>query len=81
METAVANDIGTEVVSKLTWRLLPFLFLLYIVAYLDRINVGFAKLQMQGQLGFSESIFGLGMGVFFAGYFCSRCRAIWCCRR
>jgi MFS transporter, ACS family, tartrate transporter len=69
MDTAIDRDIGLVVVSKLSRRLLPFLFLLYIVAYLDRINVGFAKLQMQGQLGFSEATFGLGMGVFFAGYF------------
>ena len=55
--------------SRLTWRLMPFLFLLYIVAYVDRINVGFAKLQMQQQLGFNDATFGLGMGIFFAGYF------------
>lgn len=55
--------------SRLTWRLVPFLFLLYIVAYLDRINVGFAALQMQGQLGFNDRIYGLGAGMFFAGYF------------
>ena len=58
------------VVRKLTWRLVPFLFLLYIVAYLDRINVGFAALQMQQQLAFSDAVFGLGLGIFFAGYFC-----------
>jgi ACS family tartrate transporter-like MFS transporter len=57
------------VISKLTRRLVPFLFLLYIVAYLDRINVGFAKLQMSGQLHFSERVYGLGAGMFFAGYF------------
>ena len=55
--------------SRLTWRLVPFLFLLYIVAYLDRINVGFAALQMQEQLKFSDRVYGLGAGVFFAGYF------------
>jgi ACS family tartrate transporter-like MFS transporter len=59
----------TAVLSRLTWRLLPFLFLLYIVAYLDRINVGFAALQMQEQLKFSDRMFGLGAGMFFAGYF------------
>lgn len=48
---------------------MPFLFLLYIVAYLDRINVGFAALQMQQQLGLSDTIYGFGAGVFFAGYF------------
>jgi ACS family tartrate transporter-like MFS transporter len=61
--------LGVKVVSKLTRRLLPFLFLLYIVNYLDRINVGFAALQMRGQLGFSDKVYGLGAGIFFAGYF------------
>ena len=69
METALDNAAGTAVLSRLTWRLMPFLFLLYIVAYVDRINVGFAKLQMQQQLGFNDATFGLGMGIFFAGYF------------
>ena len=55
--------------KKLRWRLLPFLFLLYVVAYLDRINVGFAALQMKAQLGFSDSVYGLGAGIFFLGYF------------
>ena len=51
------------------WRLLPFLFLLYIVAYLDRINVSFAVLQMRGQLGLSDRAYGRAAGMFFAGYF------------
>lgn len=59
----------TVVVGKLTWRLVPFLFLLYIVAYLDRINVGFAALQMRQQLAFTDAVYGLGAGMFFAGYF------------
>lgn len=46
-------------------RLIPFLFLLYIVAYLDRINVGFASLQMNDALGFSSTTFALGAGIFF----------------
>ncbi len=58
------------VVQRMTWRLVPFLFLLYIVAYLDRINVGFAALQMQQQLAFTDAVYGLGAGMFFAGYFC-----------
>src|SRR5438552_8916861 len=62
-------DLGRRVVRKLFWRLLPFLFLLYVVNYLDRINVGFAKLQMQDQLEFSERVFGIAFGIFFAGYF------------
>jgi D-galactonate transporter len=54
---------------KVTWRLIPFLMLCYVVAYLDRVNVGFAKLQMLNDLKFSETVFGLGAGVFFIGYF------------
>ena len=50
-------------------RLIPFLFLLYIVAYLDRVNVGFAALQMNQALGFSATAYGLGAGIFFVGYF------------
>lgn len=53
---------------KVAWRVLPLVFLLYIVAYLDRANVGFAKLRMAGDLKFSEEVFGLGMGIFFIGY-------------
>jgi ACS family tartrate transporter-like MFS transporter len=69
LPTPSPSDLGRAVVSKLTRRLLPFLFLLYIVNYLDRINVGFAALQMQSQLGFSDKVYGLGAGIFFAGYF------------
>jgi D-galactonate transporter len=54
---------------KVTWRIVPFLMLCYIVAYLDRVNVGFAKLQMLSDLKFSETVYGLGAGVFFIGYF------------
>lgn len=66
---AVPSDLEPVVVRKLLWRLLPFLFLLYIVNYLDRINVGFAALQMRTQLGFSDDVFGTGFGIFFVGYF------------
>jgi len=54
---------------KVSWRLVPFLLLCYVVAYLDRVNVGFAKLQMLNDLKFSETIYGLGAGIFFIGYF------------
>lgn len=54
---------------KVTLRLIPFLFLLYIIAYLDRVNVGFAKLHMQKALGFSDTVYGTGAGIFFIGYF------------
>ena len=53
---------------KVAWRVLPLVFLLYIVAYLDRANIGFAKLRMAEELHFSEAVFGLGIGIFFIGY-------------
>jgi len=55
-------------VSKASWRILPLLFLLYIVAYLDRINVSFAALTMNGDLGLDQTAYGLGAGIFFLGY-------------
>ena len=61
--------IDDAVYRKVTWRIIPFLMLCYIVAYLDRVNVGFAKLQMLADLQFSETVYGLGAGVFFLGYF------------
>lgn len=54
---------------KVTRRLIPFLFICYVLAYVDRVNVGFAKLQMQQDLGMSDAVYGLGAGVFFLGYF------------
>jgi len=59
----------SAVYRKVTWRLLPYLFLCYILAYVDRVNVGFAKLQMQQDLGMTETVYGLGAGIFFIGYF------------
>jgi MFS family permease len=55
--------------SKVDWRLIPFLFLCYILAYLDRVNVGFAKLQMVKDLSLSDAAFATGAGIFFIGYF------------
>jgi D-galactonate transporter len=57
-----------HVYSKVSWRLIPFLLLCYTAGYLDRVNVGFAKLQMLDQLKFSETVYGLGAGIFFIGY-------------
>ena len=57
------------VYRKVGWRLIPLLFLCYIVAYLDRVNVGFAKLQMASDLKFSDAVYGVGAGIFFIGYF------------
>ena len=79
-DTAAAAH-ADAVYRKVAWRLLPLLFLCYIAAYLDRVNVGFAKLGMQGDLQLSDSIYGLGAGIFFLGYSCSRCRATSSCTR
>ena len=57
------------VYHKVIWRLIPFLFLCYVFAYLDRVNVGFAKLQMQQDLSMSDAVYGVGAGIFFIGYF------------
>ena len=54
--------------AKVTRRLVPFLMLLYVIAWFDRVNVGFAALQMNRDLGFSASVFGFGAGIFFVGY-------------
>ncbi len=54
--------------EKASRRLLPFVFLLFVIAYLDRANLAFAKLTMTAELGFSEAVFGLGAGLFFLGY-------------
>ena len=67
--SAQPSDFEEATYRKLSWRLLPLLLLCYLVAYLDRVNVGFAKLQMLKELGFSETIYGLGAGIFFFGYF------------
>ena len=56
-------------IRKISIRLIPFLFLLYIVSYLDRVNVSFASLQMNKALGFSAEVYSLGAGIFFIAYF------------
>ena len=64
-----ARSVAERTLARVNRRLMPFLVLLYIVAYLDRVNVGYAGLQMTRELGFSNSVFGLGGGIFFLGYF------------
>jgi len=59
---------ATRAVARVRRRLIPFLFLLYVVAYLDRVNVGFAALDMNRDLGFSAAVYGLGSGIFFVSY-------------
>ena len=57
-----------RVFTKCAWRLIPFMMLLYVINYLDRVNAGFAALTMNRDLGFSPSVFGFGAGLFFVGY-------------
>ncbi|WP_029047450.1 MFS transporter [Cupriavidus sp. amp6] len=64
-----ADDAEASVFRKVSWRLLPFLGVLWVLAWLDRVNIGFAKLQMLDSLRFSEAVYGLGAGIFFLGYF------------
>ena len=65
----MADDIEARTVAQVARRFIPFLILCYFVAYLDRVNVGFAKLTMDADLGLSETAFGFGAGVFFLAYF------------
>jgi ACS family tartrate transporter-like MFS transporter len=69
LETPSNPGLESATISRLMWRLMPFLFLLYIVAYLDRINVSFAVLQMREQFHLSDRVYGRAAGIFFAGYF------------
>ena len=67
--TSFSPEFEQATYKKLFWRLIPFLFLLYVIAFLDRVNVSFAKLQMGTDLGFSETVYAAGAGMFFIGYF------------
>src|SRR5881227_2865694 len=61
--------VQARAIARVRRRLLPFLAVLYFIAYLDRVNVGFAALQMNQALGFSSGVYGFGAGIFFLGYF------------
>jgi MFS family permease len=63
------GDLGRTTIGRVSWRLMPLLGLIYMVAYIDRQNVSYAKLQMVGDLGLSEAAYGLGASLFFIGYF------------
>lgn len=66
---AAESDLASRTRHRTARRLLPFLFILYVIAFLDRMNIGAAALQMPRDLGFSEGVIGLGAGIFFLGYF------------
>ncbi|MGV9802764.1 MFS transporter, partial [Mycobacterium sp. NPDC003449] len=65
---APPNAAPASVYRSIAWRLLPLLVICYLFAYIDRVNIGFAKLQMAGDIGISESVYGLAAGIFFLGY-------------
>jgi ACS family tartrate transporter-like MFS transporter len=67
--TPTSSLLEQRAIRKITWRLIPFLMLLYFVAFLDRINIGFAALTMNKDVGLTSQMFGLGAGIFFLGYF------------
>ena len=69
--TRHAGAVGEDepLYRKVTWRILPLLIAAYMINYLDRVNIGYAKLQMSAALGFSDVVFGVGAGILFIGYF------------
>lgn len=62
-------DIGARTRRRVMWRLMPYLIVLYVIAYLDRVNVSYAALEMTTNLGFTAATYGFGAGIFFVGYF------------
>jgi len=68
-QTSAHAGSKVDVYRRIAWRIMPFIIFCYLTAYLDRVNVGFAKLQMMQDLQFSDAIYGFGAGVFFIGYF------------
>lgn len=63
------REIEKRTLRRISWRIVPFIMLLYFISYIDRVNIGFAALTMKGDLGFSASMLGFGAGIFFWGYF------------
>ena len=64
-----AQSLDDALYRKVNWRIIPLFIACFLFAYLDRINISFAKLQMQSDLGFSDTVYGLGASLFFVGYF------------
>ncbi|MFF8801597.1 MULTISPECIES: MFS transporter [unclassified Methylobacterium] len=65
----MGEPIEARTIRRISWRIVPFIMLLYFIAFIDRVNIGFAALTMNKDLGFSSAVFGFGAGVFFFGYF------------
>src|ERR1700755_2345956 len=69
MPSAAKSALEKSTIRAISWRLIPFLVLAYFLAYLDRVNLGFAALTMNAELKFSPTVFSWGAGIFFIGYF------------
>src|ERR1700676_553520 len=65
---SMSAELETRVLRRITLRIVPFVMLLYFIAFIDRVNIGFAALTMNKDLGFSPTVFGFGAGIFFIGY-------------
>ena len=65
----MTSELEQQTLRKISWRIVPFIMLLYFVSFIDRVNIGFASLTMNNDLGFSSAVFGFGAGIFFLGYF------------
>ena len=65
----MSSDVERRTLRKISWRIVPFIMLLYFIAYIDRVNIGFASLTMNKDIGLSSAAFGFGAGIFFFGYF------------
>ena len=63
------TEIGKRTLRRISWRIVPFIMLLYFIAYIDRVNIGFAALTMNKDLGLTASMLGFGAGIFVWGYF------------
>jgi len=68
LTTAELSDVGQRARRRIAYRLLPFVFLIYVVNYIDRVNVSLANLRMSADLGFSDRVYGLGVGMFYITY-------------
>src|SRR6476620_681226 len=69
MSAAISPEFEKAVVRKVFWRIIPLCFVLYIISYIDRANIGYAALQMNAELGLTAEAFGFAAGIFFIGYF------------
>src|SRR5215467_10665356 len=67
--TATTSTIEQSTTRKVFWRIIPYCFVLYVISYLDRANIGYAALQMNKELALSSEAFGFAAGIFFIGYF------------